>query len=59
MWMSSKEAAEILGVNLRKLQRVISKAQKQNQKILTIDTQKTMYKYVTGVGGNSGKTLQI
>lgn len=57
--MSSKEAAEILGVNLRKLQRVISKAQKQNQKILTIDTQKTMYKYVTGVGGNSGKTLQI
>lgn len=59
MWISSKEAAEILGVNLRKLQRVISKAQKQNQKILTINTQKTMYRYVTGVGGSSGKTLQI
>ena len=59
MWLSSKKAAEILGVNLRKLQRVISKAQKQNQKILTINTHKTMYRYITGVGGNSGKTLQI
>ena len=59
MWLSSKKAAEILGVNLRKLQRVISKAQKQNQKILIINTQKTMYRYITGVGGNSGKTLQI
>lgn len=59
MWLSSKEAAEILGVNLRTLQRIASKAKKENQKILTIDTQKTMYKYIDGIGGNSGKTLQI
>ncbi|MCR8685189.1 hypothetical protein [Campylobacter ureolyticus] len=56
MWLSSKEAVEILGVNLRKLQRVISKAQKQNQKILTIYTKIISYKMTDGVG-RGGKTL--
>lgn len=58
MWLSSKEAAEILGVNLRKLQRVISKAQKENQKILTIYTKIISYKMTNGVG-RGGKTLWI
>lgn len=60
MWVNSKQAAEILGVNLRKLQRCVVKAQNNGQKILTIDTQKTMYQLIDGNrGGASGKTLQI
>ena len=34
MWVNSKRAAEILGVNLRKLQRRVVKAQASKQKIL-------------------------
>lgn len=58
MWMSSKEAAEIFGVNVRKLQRIAAKAQKESQKILTINTKIFSYKFIYGIG-RGGKTLQI
>lgn len=48
-----------MGVNLRKLQRCVARAREKHQKILTIYTQKTMYKYTDGIGGRSGKVLQI
>lgn len=57
MWVNSKVAAEILGVNVRKIQRYTSKT---NKKFLTIYTYKIMYKYIENSrGGNSGKILQI
>lgn len=58
MWLNSKEAAEILGVNIRKLQRIAAKAQKESQKILTINTKIFSYKFIYGIG-RGGKTLPI
>lgn len=58
MWVNSKQAAEILGVNLRKLQRCVVKAQNDRQKFLTIDTKYFSYSYIDGIG-RGGKTLQI
>ncbi|MBE3021599.1 phage tail protein [Campylobacter sp. 7477a] len=58
MWVNSKEAAAILGVNLRKLQRCVVKAQNSCQKILAIDTKYFLYSYTDGVG-RGGKILQI
>ncbi|MBE3028855.1 Mu transposase C-terminal domain-containing protein [Campylobacter sp. RM9344] len=58
MWVNSKEAAAILGVNLRKLQRCVVKAQNSCQKILTIDTKYFSYSYTDGIG-RGGKVLQI
>lgn len=58
MWVNSKRAAEILGVNLRKLQRCVVKAQNDRQKFLTIDTKYFSYSYIGGIG-RGGKTLQI
>lgn len=58
MWVNSKQAAEILGVNLRKLQRCVVKAQNDKQKFLTIDTKYFSYSYIDGIG-RGGKTLQI
>lgn len=58
MWVNSKRAAEILGVNLRKLQRCVVKAQNDRQKFLTIDTKYFSYSYIDGIG-RGGKTLQI
>lgn len=60
MWVDSKTAAAVLGVNLRTLQRKVVDAQKKCQKILTIDTQKIMYQFIfSNRGGTSGKVLQI
>lgn len=60
MWVNSKHAAEILGVNLRKLQRRVVKAQASKQNFLLTNTQKTMYRLISGNrGGAGGKTLQI
>lgn len=58
MWVNSKAAAEILGVNLRKLQRSVINAQNNNQKNLTINTKYFSYSYIDGVG-RGGKVLQI
>lgn len=58
MWVNSKEAAEILGLNLRKLQRCVAKAENSCQKILTIDTKYFSYSYTDGIG-RGGKILQI
>ena len=58
MWVDSKRAAEILGINLRKLQRCVVKAQNDRQKFLTIDTKYFSYSYIDGIG-RGGKTLQI
>ena len=58
MWVNSKCAAEILGVNLRKLQRTVVKAQDELQKNLIVDTKNISYKYIDGIG-RGGKTLQI
>ena len=58
MWVNSKRAAEILGINLRKLQRCVVKAQNDRQKFLTIDTKYFSYSYIDGIG-RGGKTLQI
>ena len=58
MWVNSTRAAEILGVNLRKLQRCVVKAQNDRQKFLTIDTKYFSYSYIDGIG-RGGKTLQI
>ena len=60
MWVNSKRAAEILGVNLRKLQRRVVKAQASKQNFLLTNTQKAMYRLISGNrGGAGGKTLQI
>ncbi|EAI8860076.1 hypothetical protein CX802_09605, partial [Campylobacter fetus] len=60
MWVDSKTAAAVLGVNLRTLQRKAINAQNKCQKILTIDTQKIMYQFIfSSRGGSSGKVLQI
>lgn len=60
MWVDSKTAAGVLGVNLRTLQRKAINAQNKCQKILTIDTQKIMYQFIfSSRGGSSGKVLQI
>ncbi|WP_297985891.1 transposase family protein [uncultured Campylobacter sp.] len=59
MWIDSKSAAAVLGVNLRTLQRKSISAQNKCQKILNIDTQKIMYQFNFSRGGSSGKTLQI
>lgn len=60
MWIDSRTAAAILGVNLRTLQRKAINAQNKCQKILTIDTQKIMYQFIfSSRGGSSGKVLQI
>ncbi|EOG7059410.1 hypothetical protein ACLH56_001869, partial [Campylobacter fetus] len=60
MWVDSKTAAAVLGVNLRTLQRKAINAQNKCQKILTIDTQKIMYQFIfSSRGGPSGKVLQI
>ncbi|OCS27921.1 hypothetical protein CFV33872_05720 [Campylobacter fetus subsp. venerealis CCUG 33872] len=60
MWVDSKTAAGILGVNLRTLQRKVINAQNKGQKILTIDTQKIMYQFIfNNRGGSNGKVLQI
>ena len=58
MWVDSKRAAEILGINLRKLQRCVVKAQNDRQKFLTIDTKYFSYSYIDGIG-RGGKVLQI
>lgn len=60
MWVDSKTAAAVLGVNLRTLQRKAINAQNKCQKILTIDTHKIMYQFIfSSRGGSSGKVLQI
>ena len=60
MWIDSRTAAAVLGVNLRTLQRKAINAQNKCQKILTIDTQKIMYQFIfSSRGGSSGKVLQI
>ncbi|RAZ53561.1 DDE-type integrase/transposase/recombinase [Campylobacter hyointestinalis] len=58
MWVNSKEAAAILGLNLRKLQRCAAKAESSCQKILTINTKNISYLYTDGIG-RGGKVLQI
>lgn len=58
MWMSSKEAAEILGIKYDTLQKSINRANKTSKKICLIKCNKLLFKYADGVG-RGGKTLQI
>lgn len=58
MWLSSKEAAEILGIKYDTLQKSINRANKTSKKICLIKCNKLLFKYADGVG-RGGKTLQI
>ena len=58
MWVNSKRAAEILSVNLRKLQRRVVKAQASGKKFCTIKPNILGFTYTDGIG-RGGKTLQI
>lgn len=59
MWLSSKEAAEILGIKYGTLVKSINRASKKGKKFCSLKSNILDFKYITGVGGSSGKTLQI
>ena len=59
MWLSSKEAAEILDIKYGTLVKSINRASKKGKKFCSLKSNILDFKYVTGVGGSSGKTLQI
>ena len=59
MWLNSKKAAEILGIKYGTLVKSINRASKKGKKFCSIRSNILNFKYITGIGGNSGKTLQI
>lgn len=59
MWLNSKKAAEILGIKYGTLVKSINRASKKGKKFCSIKSNILNFKYIIGVGGNSGKTLQI
>ena len=59
MWVNSKQAAEILGVNNKSVEKAAFRAKKANKKICSIRYQNLYFEYINGRGGASGKILQI
>ena len=59
MWVNSKVAAEILGVNNKSLIQAIYRAEKSAKKFCLIKCNILHFKRIDGRGGASGKILQI
>lgn len=59
MWLSSKEAAGFLDVNYESLKKSCARANKADKKICSIKSKYLNFKYINGIGGASGKVLQI
>ena len=59
MWVNSKEAAEILGVNNKSLIQAIYRAEKSAKKFCSIKCNILPFIRISGRGGASGKILQI
>jgi transposase InsO family protein len=58
MWVSSKEAAEALGLNKKSLEKACFRANQASKKICSISGQYLPFEYTAGIGAG-GKTLQI
>ena len=58
MWVSSKQAAEILGVKYDALMKAIKRAEQAGKKICSIKPNILGFIYTDGIG-RGGKTLQI
>lgn len=58
MWVNSKRAAEILGVNNKSVEKAAFRATNNNKKFCTIKCHLCHFVYTDGVG-RGGKTLQI
>jgi putative transposase len=58
MWVSSKEAAEILGMNYQTLKKKVQRAKKADKKNFNFNMQIFSYMEIEGIG-HGGKTLQI
>ena len=58
MWVNSKQAAEILGVNNKSVEKVAFRATKSCKKFCTIKCHLCHFTYTDGIG-RGGKTLQI
>lgn len=59
MWVNSKVAAEILGINNRSLIQTIYRVKKAGKKFCSVKSNILHFTYINGRGGNSGKVLQI
>lgn len=58
MWVNSKQAAEILGVTDRAIQKSVLKFNSQNKKFCVVKSNILNFTYTDGIG-RGGKTLQI
>mgnify|MGYP000712047592 CR=1 FL=1 len=58
MWVNSKQAAEILGVNNKSVEKAAFRATKSCKKFCTIKCHLCHFTYTDGIG-RGGKTLQI
>jgi hypothetical protein cfetvA_16586 len=58
MWVSSKQAAEILGVNNKSVEKAAFRAKNKGKKFCSIKCHICHFTYAVGVG-RGGKTLQI
>ena len=58
MWVNSKQAAEILGVTDRAIQKSVLKSNSQNKKFCVVKSNILNFNYTDGIG-RGGKTLQI
>ena len=60
MWVNSKRAAKILGVNYETIKKGTQRAEKAGKKFCAINGQNCLFSRIDGnIGGASGKTLQI
>ena len=58
MWVNSKQAAEILGVNYETIKKATQRAEKSGKKFCSIGCNISHFNYTDGIG-RGGKTLQI
>ena len=60
MWVNSKQAAEILGVNNKSVEKAAFRSKNAGKKFCTIKSHICYFEYIDGNrGGAAGKTLQI
>lgn len=60
MWVNSKQAAEILGVNNKSVEKAAFRSKNARKKFCTIKSHICYFEYIDGNrGGAAGKTLQI
>lgn len=59
MWVNSKTAAAALGVGYETLKKSVQRAQKKGQNFLPINETNMSYRSVIGIGGASGKVLEL